>query len=345
MHISATQILPWTKSLLEAAGMEQGNAATVADIFYRASLRKLGHHDIHDLPGRLHRLTEQINKANPDFTTIHDFAAVHIFDGDSGLGELCCSYALKSAISRADKFGIGISSVRHSNHFLAAYPFVQMGVEAGYITIIYSNTDPSMIGPDCDEAVIGNNPIGFGAPMINSSGNGSHQSKGMMLDTSMAYSSIGNLLSLKREGGNIPDYWALNSDRQPTTDPGEAVDGWRVKSIGGHKGFGMALMHEVLTGVFSGGETTTGIQMPGGMNTHSQTVVAISPPPHFSLETLQEQMKTFGLRLPGSVSTARSEEASVKGIEIRADVYTELLDWSHRLRVDIPEPENEPAQR
>ncbi|GAB6088841.1 hypothetical protein JCM12856_04340 [Spirochaeta dissipatitropha] len=323
--------------------MKHSNAAAVADIFYRASLRKLGHHDIHDLPGRLQRLTGDINKANPLFTDVHDFAAVHVFDGDSGLGELCCCHALNSAIARAGKFGIGMSSVRHSNHFLAAYPFVQMGVEAGFITIIYSNTDPSMVGPDCPEAVIGNNPVGFGAPMPNQDSTNGRGTGGMLLDTSLAYSSIGNLLSLQREGGSIPDYWALNSDCEPTTDPAEAVEGWRVKPIGGHKGFGMALMHEILTGVFSGGETSTDIQIPGGMNTHSQTIVAISPPPHFSLETLQKQMQAFGLRLPGTFSTARSLEAAVEGIEIRSEVYTQLAEWSDRLEVEVPRPENQPA--
>ncbi|POR00995.1 lactate dehydrogenase [Alkalispirochaeta sphaeroplastigenens] len=329
MYIHEQSLRPWITGLLQALGMDLSRAGTVADIFVRASLRGLGHHDIHDLPHRLELLRSgRINPA-PSFTILRDEPALLAFDGDGGPGELCCSHALEVALERAESRGIGLATVRRSNHFLAAYPYVQRGAERGALVLVLSNTDPTMTGPGGTEAIIGNNPLGFGAP----------GSPPLLFDSCLAYSSIGHLHSLCRRGETIPPHWALGPDATPTTDPAEALEGWRLRPIGEHKGFGLALMQEVLTAVLAGGETTTAIQRPGGINSHSQTVIAIAPDParpdSFSrgVKTLEEQMAARGHRLPGAPGR---QDRPQEQIHIREEAWLELERWSRELEVALP---------
>ncbi|SIP87077.1 Malate/lactate/ureidoglycolate dehydrogenase, LDH2 family [Alkalispirochaeta americana] len=329
MDIHQDILRPWITRLLQAAGTDLVSAETIADVFIRSSRRGLGHHDIHDLPHRLELLhSGRINPA-PSFTVLRDEPALLAFDGDGGPGELCCSHALEGALQRAGHYGIGLATVRRSNHFLAAYPYVQRGAERGALVLVLSNTDPTMTGPGGTEAIIGNNPLGFGAP----------GTPPLLFDSCLAYSSIGHLQTLRREGGSIPPHWALGPDETPTTDPGEALEGWRLRPIGEHKGFGLALMQEVLTAVLAGGETTTAIQRPGGINSHSQTVIAIAPdgscPESFSrgVKTLEEQMAARGERLPGA---AGANPGPREEIHVREETWAALEGWSETLGVGPP---------
>ncbi|AFG36386.1 Ldh family oxidoreductase [Spirochaeta africana] len=330
MRLPESELYPWVNSILQAVGLRPTDAVMVTDIFMRASRRELGHHDLHDLPGRLQQLQSRAINPTPSFTPLRDEPGVYVFDGDGGLGELCCGHACRQAIERAQQTGIGLASVRHSNHFLAGYPYAQIGAEQNCMLLVYTNTDPSMTGPGGSEAVIGNNPIGFGAP-------GSTDTAPMLLDTAMAYSSIGNLKALQQGNHRIPDYWALDQERRPTTDPGAALAGWRVRPIGEHKGFGLALMHEVLTGVLSGGETTTGIASPGGLNTHSQTVIAIAAPdtPRGLLQ-LSRQLQEHNLRLPGAAAAERELQSRHEGIGLQPQGISALVEWSRQLGVALP---------
>ncbi|MFW6364316.1 MAG: Ldh family oxidoreductase, partial [Spirochaeta sp.] len=335
MRIHEAELYPWINSLLQAAGLRTADAVLVADVFIRAARRELGHHDLHDLPGRLQRLYAKAINPTPVFTTLRDDPGLYLFDGDSGLGELCCGHAVRFAIERAQRCGIGAASVRHSNHFLAGFPYAQMGAEQGFLVTVYSNTDPSMTGPNGTVAAIGNNPVAFGAP-------GDSEIPDMILDTSMAYSSIGNLIALSHRGETIPGHWALNKDGKPTTDPQEALEGWRVRPIGEHKGFGLALMHEVMTAVMSGGETTTDISMPGGLNTHSHTVIAIAgQDTGRGLKRLSDQLAGQGLRLPGTADSSHEKESRQKGIHVRNATVHELLQWSETLGVPAPQKVSE----
>ncbi|THB67979.1 MAG: Ldh family oxidoreductase [Spirochaetaceae bacterium] len=325
-ELPESEIFPWIHALLSSSGLDSVHAEIVADVFLRASRRRLGHHDINDLPGRLANLDNKAIKPRPSITTISEQAALLILDGDQGLGEYCCSIATRHAIDRAQRFGVGICSIRHSNHFLAAWPYAQMGTEAGCMLLVLSNTDPSVTGPGGSEAIIGNNPLGFGAP----------GKRPMLLDTCLAYSSIGNLAALRDSGSGIPKHWALGPDGQPTTDPAQALAGWRVRPIGEHKGYGLALMVEALTGVLSGGETTSDIQRPGGLGTHSQTVIAINTNAIEGLDHLAEQMHQAGMRLPGEKSIELEETSQREGIQLGARPLQELREWSAKLDVDLP---------
>lgn len=267
IRIKQNQSLSWIQSLLQSADVPKQHALIAADIFLRASLRNTGHHDITYLPQRLRLLKEE--KINPSgkMECLLDSPVFSRYDGHGALGEYCCGELLQHTIDKALKNGLAMGTVRHSNHFLAGHPYGQIAAEKNCMAVIWSNTDPCMGDPESKAKVIGNNPLGFGVP-----GTG-HP---MVLDLCMAYASLGKLGERIKENREIPSYWGKDGKGNPSSDPDSILNGGVCSPMGMHKGFGMALMHEMLTSGLSGGEMGPQVVPLGGWQTHSQTILVIS---------------------------------------------------------------------
>lgn len=261
------QCRSWIQSLLQSCKVPEYQARISADIFLRASLRNTGHHDITYLPGRLKLLEEKQINPEGEMELLLDTPVFSRFEGHGALGEYCCGHLLHQTIDKALKNGLAMGTVRHSNHFLAGHPYGQIAAEKNCMAVVWSNTDPCMGDPESKAKVIGNNPIGFGAP------GAVHP---MVLDLCMAYASLGKLGERIQENREIPDYWGKDEEGNPSTDPDSVLNGGVCTPMGMHKGFGLALMHEMLTSGLSGGEMGPQVVPQGGWQTHSQTILVIS---------------------------------------------------------------------
>ncbi len=320
--------------MLLASGLNADHAGIVSDVFMRASQRQMGHHDLSYLPQRLLWLHEAGVKAKAQPFRVSEGPAFEVWDGDAGLGELACATICKQAIERAKTSGVAFASVRHSNHFLAASPYTDMGLEAGCLLLVWSNTDAGMSGPGTGKNIIGNNPVGFAIEVA--------QAAPLSVDTCLAYSSLGNLRDLALNASEVPSYWGNDKSGKPSSKASELLDGGAVHPIGGHKGFGLALLHEVLTGILSGGTTLDQVASGGGINTHNQSVLV------FDLEFFGGRQEVAqrtadmlsrllqveeGLRLPGQHSHQARLQSLKEGIELSPSTLEQLRWWSHKLDV------------
>jgi LDH2 family malate/lactate/ureidoglycolate dehydrogenase len=126
---------------LKAVGLSSEDAAIVADVYTRASL-----------------------KGASRITLIHRNKAVENYEGDNGLGELHGAFAAKRAIELAREFGAGICTIRNCNHILACAPFSEIIAEAGMLGYVLTRGAPTMGAPGRIEKVIGTAPQSFAAP-------------------------------------------------------------------------------------------------------------------------------------------------------------------------------------
>src|SRR5262249_5736545 len=149
--------------LFRASGLNSADAHIVTDVFVRATLRGVGHHDIYYLPERLAQFSDKQLNPTPTITALQKYHAVEGYDGDNGPGELCSSYVMQRAMDLAAQYGIGLATIRHSNHFLAAAPYVEQAAEQNYLGLIFSRCVPAMSAPGAQHNFIGNNPMGFAA--------------------------------------------------------------------------------------------------------------------------------------------------------------------------------------
>jgi len=143
----------------------------------------------------------------------------------------------------ASDFGIGIVSVRRSTHFGMAASYVSQALDAGFISLVFSNASPAMPPWGARSALLGTNPFASGAPA------GRHPP--FLLDMSPAVAARGKIRRAERRGEPIPLGLALDRDGRATTDPAAALGGV-VLPIGGYKGSGLAMLMDILGGVISG---------------------------------------------------------------------------------------------
>ena len=335
MTLSDGELADWTARLLAASGLSALHAADAADVFRRATLRGLGHHDLSYLPQRLGWLESRAVNPVPTLTKISASPAAEVWEGDGGLGEVLCYHSLRRAIALASSTGVGYVGVRHSNHFLAAEPYTQVGAEQGFLILVWSNTDAGMAFPGQASRQIGNNPLGWGV------GTG-HAT--LSADLCMAYSSLGNLHALAASGTPAPVHWGRGPDGAPTTDPTALLAG-AVEPIGGHKGLALALLGEVLTGVLTGGATLDEVAPGGGLRTHNQMILAFDLEAFGGISTVEDRLVSLKtrahraghtLRLPGDRSHTAAQRAKAEGIPIPPELEKTLRQWSEKLRVSAP---------
>ena len=190
---------------------------------------------------------------NPAVTIERDIAAVAMIDAGHGMGHIAATRAIDLAIEKAMKFGIALVSVRHSNHYGAAGVYSNRARHRGLIGISTTGTTQRAVVPTFGrEPRYSTNPIAFAAP-------GAH-SNGFSLDMATSTVAVGKLKVAQRAEKPIPVGWAVDSSGAPETDPVAALDAnpKRLTPLGGtresgsHKGYGLAMMVEILSSILNG---------------------------------------------------------------------------------------------
>jgi LDH2 family malate/lactate/ureidoglycolate dehydrogenase len=340
MHVSVERVEAWTFDLLRASGLPEPQARDAAWVYARASERGLGHHDLNYLPQRLKWIAD--GKVDPKATPvlIDSGGAVERWDAGGGLGESSCLHAVKRARELARRFGLGFATMRRSNHFLAGAPYAAWAAQEGCTALIFSNTDAGMSLPGGTSREIGNNPICFGSPRPDGQG-------AVIIDQCQAYASLGNLKAWSVAGHEVPEYFGTDSKGRPSADPAAILSGGVPAAMGGHKGYGLALIGEILTGVMGSGTTFDQVERGGGLNTHNQSVIVWDNAFFGGTERVEREnadlaarlhSKQAGLRLPGDRSHAAALKAQEIGIEFNEALGEELFSWSRRLGVEAPIP-------
>ncbi len=336
MLLTPVSLELWTHRLLEASGVPSSQALLAAEIFRRASLRGLGHHDVSYLPQRLGWLADGLVNPVPQLELVSEGPAIEVWDGDGGLGEVLCSHVTRRALELAGRSGVGYAGIRRSNHFLAGDPYTQIGAEQGFLVVVWSNTDAGMAFPGRSHRQIGNNPLGWGL----GTGPGA-----LSADLCLAYSSLGNLNAMAASGTEAPPHWGRGPDGVPSTDAKELLAG-AVEPIGGPKGLALALLGEVLTGVLTGGPTLDEVSPGGGLRTHNQMVLAFDLAWFGGKGVIEDRIVSMKRRarqdgdtdrLPGDRSRAAEAKARAEGLSLPATLEATLRDWSDRLQVTVPE--------
>jgi ureidoglycolate dehydrogenase (NAD+) len=212
------------------------------------SLRGVDSHGVARVPVYAERLRTGVLNARPRPSLVSRDGAIAVVDGDYGPGQVAAVMATDLSIELAREHGAGVVSVRHSGHYGAAAFYAMRAAEAGLLGISMTNTEPLVIPFGGNEPALGTNPIAFAAPSAD----------GYVFNLDMATSqvAINRINNARDEGRPIPEGWGVDEHGEATTDPAA------VKSavpLGGYKGYGLALMVEVLCGVLSGAGVRHGV--------------------------------------------------------------------------------------
>lgn len=237
-------------ALLEAAGAPPDNAAIVAEALVDADSEGLPSHGLLHLPMYLARIAGGSADPRAKGEIVVDQGARLTIDAGNGLGQVTAETACDIAIRRAENHGLALVAVRNAFHFGAAGRFARKIALSGQIGIVMANTRPMLPAPGGTEAVVGNNPLAIAVPT---------ETEPVVLDFAMSAGAMGKIRLAAGKGEPIPEGWAQTAEGLPTHDALEALKGTLLPAAGA-KGFGLALMIDLIAGGLSAGGMGEAVQ-------------------------------------------------------------------------------------
>jgi LDH2 family malate/lactate/ureidoglycolate dehydrogenase len=225
-----------------------------------------------------------------------------------------------------------VVAVRNSNHFGMSAHYTRMMAEAGCVGVLTTNSSPSMAPWGGRARTVGANPWSVAAPA------GAHGVA--VMDLSNGNVARGKIYAARERGAAIPEGWALDAEGRPTTDPAAAIAGV-ILPMGGHKGYAISFMMDVLSGVLTGSSFATGVSGPQQAERRSGCghlvlaidVAAMADPAGFAerMEALIAEMKAVPraegfeeIFFPGEIEDRSRARREREGVEVPARTLAAL---------------------
>jgi LDH2 family malate/lactate/ureidoglycolate dehydrogenase len=226
------------------AGLPAADAGTVARLMAQADLQGSDGHGVIRLPQYLKRLQAGGINLHPKIRIATERAAMAVVDGDNGMGHLVMSFATNVAIEKARTAGVAWVGTRASNHAGPASLYARMPIEHDMIGLYFAVGNANHLPPwGGMEMLLSTNPIAVGIPA------GSEPA--VVLDMATTVAAYGKVKAKAKRGEPMPEGWMIDRQGQPLLDPTRAHEGFLLP-IGGHKGYGLALVVGLLAGTLQG---------------------------------------------------------------------------------------------
>ena len=241
--IEPARLIAFCEAIFAALKVPPNDAKLLSDSLVQADLWGHQSHGVLRAPWYAKRFQNGSMRAVTQQETIIDAGAIAVVEGHDGIGQVLAARATEEAIRRAKQHGIGAVAVRNSNHFGTAMYFSHMGAVKNCVLMVTTNASPAMAPWGGREKRVGTNPWSLAAPA------GKHAP--MVLDIANTAVARGKIYLAKQYGEKIPNGWALDAEGKPTTDATAAIAGL-IAPMAGHKGYAIAVMMDMLSGVLTG---------------------------------------------------------------------------------------------
>jgi len=288
------------RAVLESALLKHGfsndRASLCARLFTETSLDGVYSHGLNRFPLFLQAVEKGIVKPANKPSLVRSVNNFENWDGNLGPGNLNAWGSMGRAIQLARESGMGVVSLRNTNHWMRGGSYGLQAARAGCIGICMTNTKPNMPPWGGSETKVGNNPFIISIPQ---------EPYPFLLDMAMSQFSYGKMEVLDRRGENLPFAGGFDKNLQLTDEPGAIMESELALPMGYWKGSGLAILIDLLVATLSGGQTTSEIGEPEEEYGLSQLFMA------FDLQQLSdEEDRTRIIReLTGSLLEATAMEA------------------------------------
>ena len=340
--ISVEKLEEFTLQAFAAMGMSGEEARLCTNGLIQSELRCLPGQGqgVRRLPSYHERITNGWVNVGAPFEVLKETPALALVDAHNGLGSVVGQKSMLLAVKKAKSSGIGTVVVRHGTHYGSSGVHARVALEHGCIGVAFTNAGPEMAPWGGATGVVGTNPWSIAAPT-----GGAFP---VVLDIALTTAGKGMMRWHQREGKKMPLDWALTPEGRETDDPSAAMEG-ALLGIGQHKGYGLAMMTDVLTGVLAGGAFgLTPYSDPAKLDVaHSFTAIDIGwfmPLAEFKarMDAFITEIKSSKLRpgfteilVPGEIDYRREQEYRRTGTRIDAAVFEELRELAATLKIDF----------
>lgn len=325
------------------------HASRVGDALIAADLAGVEGEGVSRLPVFATRIRTGLINPNPGMKIAHQEEATATIDGDNGMGHVVGMRSMELATELAKQFGVSAVAARNSNDFGMAGYYARLALEEEMVGIVMSNGVPAMVPTYGQTPMLGANPLAIAIPAT-------EDAAPFVLDFATTATSRPSLEDAARRAERIPDDVALDASGKTTHDPLAALEAMHLLPLGGtpasgsHKGFGLALAIDILSGVLSGGAFGRQLARPEGTQ-HSVAGIghffivirlrAFGPWVKFrnSITDMMRQLTGAPAKgapriyYPGEAEFEIEQERRASGIPITPDVASELEGLSRQLDI------------
>lgn len=256
-RVHPQELEDFTTGVMTRSGASVEEASAVARVLVSADLRGIGSHGV----ARLGRYVSGIEKGHivpgAEPLVLEPSVSIGVVDARNGLGQPVSEMAMDLAVSKAERTGIGAVTVRNSNHYGIAGYYALRAIPRGLIGLSMTNAAPLVVPTHGAEVILGTNPIAFGAP--------ARRHRPFLLDMATSVVPRGKLEVYDRRQKQMPVGWSLDEQGFDCQNPGQVLKnmierkgggilplGGRGEEFSGYKGYGLALLVDILCGVLSG---------------------------------------------------------------------------------------------
>ena len=346
-RFAAAALTVHATALLGAAGVDADKATTVAEILVEGDL--MGH-DTHGLALLAPYINEVVNgtmKKSGAPLVLNQRPATQVWDGLRLPGPWLVVQAMAACASMARTYGTGTVVIRRSHHIAALTAYLKRATDQGLLMLLYcSDRNSASVAPHGGrDPVFTPNPMAFGIPTGDAP---------ILVDVSCSITTNGMSGRLAKEGKRFPGPWLLDDQGQPSDDPrfGVPGGGGSIQLLGGldagHKGYGMTLLVEALTGGLAGHGradpkegwgATVFVQLLdpeafGGLDGATRQLDFVTAACHASTPRVAGQ----AVRLPGERGLKRRAEQLANGVELHPSIMPMLKPWAGKFAIAAPPP-------
>jgi L-2-hydroxycarboxylate dehydrogenase (NAD+) len=297
--------------LLVKHGLKPEEATIVAKEILDAEMRGRHAHGVELLPTMIERMKERTG----EIRVIRDSGFSALVDGGDNLGPLVADLCSNLAISKAQSLGVSIVGAVNKFVFVTGGYHARKIAENNLIAIIFSAAEARVAPWGGIDRIFGTNPVAVGIPS---------KQRPIVLDMALSRKAAAEIRLAKKLGEKIDKSWAVDQNGNPTDDPDEALKG-ALLPIDTYKGYGLALVVEILGGLFVGGKAGNVVKGRRGM-----AFIALKPNTFVDLDKFKQDVsllvseikasrKARGfdeILIPGEKSDREFEKAKSRGIEV-----------------------------
>jgi ureidoglycolate dehydrogenase (NAD+) len=325
-------------------GMRREDAVVTADVLVTTDTWGVYTHGSKQLRPLLALRPDRMDvNATPE--VISEGPAWALVDGHYAMATVTSCMAMEKAIAKAKSSGIGFVGVRNSNHFGGAGYYAYMAARRDMIGLAMTNTNPLMAPPGGRTAVLGTNPFAYAAP--------TSDGRPIFLDIATSIVAASKPISAKSLGQKVPEGWLVDKEGVPTTDPANYPMEGALLPMAGHKGYGLALMIEILSATLTGADMLSDVKLwledhPGPLN-QGHAFIAIDVGAFMPIAPFKERMARISreireapkakgaerIYLPGEIEWDKRERALAEGMLLPEHVIDRLIGLSEDTGLDM----------
>lgn len=342
VRVAAERVETTIALALEALSVSPEAAAATATVLVEADLAGVDSHGIHLLPMYVRRIGDGSIDPQAPVTITRDDGSTLWLDAHLGLGQSAGLRAVDEAIARAPSHGVVTVSVREATHLGALGAYTRRIAAAGYVGLCVQN-GPTIVPPYGGVTpLFSTNPLSYAIPTVDE--------PTIVFDIATTAVAGNKLLLAKKRGDpTIPEGWANDEHGRPTTDT-DAASVWSLQWFGGHKGYGLGLLVEILAGVLAGSsygrtEETESPVSGRGRVAKGATFIALDPDRFIGrdafarrTDALIRDIRTSDpaeavdeILVPGLLEHRRAEARRRDGIPLPTAIVTEIDEIAREL--------------